>query len=430
VRRCFGILLCAVLAIGQVQQNAAATARRALDLLLGAKYVELNAMLTDIAKERLNTAFLRDKVGGEVKGFGKQGAIGRPVSALDGKSTLVSFPVHFAETTVNIQFTLNEKQQIAGLYLRPPNTPLPPLRQQPAYSTKTAFAEREVTVGANPWKLGGTLVMPSGKGPFPALVLVHGPGPNDRDETIFSTRIFKDLAEGLATRGVAVLRYDKRTKTYGDRMGSVEFTVEQETVADAVSALMLLRSEPGVDPKRVFLLGHSLGGYLAPRIAARDKKLGGIVLLAANARPIEDMALEQNTYAASLNGPPTAEGQKRLASLRAEVAKVKALAPGKVNPPIVMGLPAAYLLDLKGYDAVAAAKALSLPLLVLQGERDFQTTMTDFNLWKRMGATAKSYPALNHLFIAGQGKSSPAEYRAPGNVAPEVISDIATWILR
>jgi dienelactone hydrolase len=428
------VLLCLPV-LAQTQQTPANVSRKALDLLLAAKYGELTSLLNDAARERLTPEFLKDRVGAEIKGFGKQGNIGSPIIARDGRNTLVSIPVSFSLTGVNVQFSIDESMRVAGIYLRPTDAPLPPLRKQPVYSSSGAFHEREVTVGTDPWKLGGTLLTPNGKGPFPAIVLVHGPGPNDRDESIYSSRIFRDLAEGLASKGIAVLRYDKRTKVYGAKMSEMEYTVEQETIADALCAVVLLRAQPGVNPARVFLLGHSLGGYLAPRIAARDGKLAGLVFLAANARPIEDVALEQNAYVVRLMGTPSPEAQKRLDSLKAEVAKVKKLEPGKPNPPVVMGLPAAYLLDLKKYDAPAQARQISAPLLVLQGGRDFQVTMTDYGLWRSALAgsanvTFHSYPALNHLFISGDAKGTPAEYRVPGNVAPEVISDIAAWILK
>jgi uncharacterized protein len=230
-----------------------------------------------------------------------------------------------------------------------------------------------------------------------------------------------------------VLRYDKRTKTYSAKMSEMDYTVEQETVEDAVRAAALLRHQPDIDPNRIFVLGHSLGGYLAPRIAAQDGKLAGLVFLAANARPVEVMALEQNEYVASLGNAPSPEVQKRLADLRAEVLKVRNLAPGKANPPVLMGLPVAYLLDLKGYDPLAAAKRLTIPMLFLQGERDFQVTMKDFDLWKsalggRSNVTFRAYPALNHLFLTGESKSSPAEYRVPGNFNAEAVGGIANWL--
>jgi pimeloyl-ACP methyl ester carboxylesterase len=428
------VLFVSLLALAETAQSPAAAARKALDLLLAEKYTELSGMLAPAAKDTLTPAFLRDRAGVEIKGFGKLGNIGAPVIAKDGRNTLVSFPVQFSKVSVSIQFTLTESAQLAGLYFRPPSAPLPPIWQRPTYSRPELFRERETTVGDDAWKLGGTLLIPVGKPPFPAIVLVHGPGPNDRDESIYSNKIFADLAEGLASRGVAVLRYDKRTKIYSAKMSEMDYTVEQETVEDAVRAAALLRSQPGIDPNRIFVLGHSLGGYLAPRIAARDGRLAGLVFLAANARPVEIMALEQNEYIANLGTGPSPETQKRLADLRAEVLRVRNLAPGKSNPPVLMGLPLAYLLDLKGYDPLAAAKRLAIPMLLLQGERDFQVTMKDFDLWKsalagRSNVAFMSFPALNHLFMAGEGKSSPAEYRVAGNFSVEAVGGIANWLL-
>jgi len=192
------------------------------------------------------------------------------------------------------------------------------------------------------------------------------------------------------------------------------------------------RSLPRIDPARVYVLGHSLGGYASPRIAMRDGKLAGLILLAGLARPVEDAALQQTDYIAHLKGEPGAPEQARLNQLKAEVALVKKLDPKSDNPPIALGLPTTWWLNVKGYDPPAAAKKLGIPILVLQGERDFQVTMQDFSLWKSALATTKttfhSYPTLNDLFISGDGKGSPAEYHGPGNLSPAVVDDIAAWL--
>src|SRR5262249_57372826 len=123
--------------------------------------------------------------------------------------------------------------------------------------------------------------MRAGAGPFPGVGLAHGSGPNDRDETIAQNKPFKDLALGLASRGIAVLRYDKRTKVYPAKMaGLAGLTVKDEVVDDAIAAASMLRSQPRIDPARVFVLGHSLGGMLVPRIAAADAKLAGVIVMA------------------------------------------------------------------------------------------------------------------------------------------------------
>ena len=417
------------------QPDAVTTAHKAFDYLLSLKnkYSELSSLAAPSARQTLTPQFLGDRPGAEVRSFGKAGAVGAPAVARDGANTLVSFPVKFERVTVNVQFTLNESAQIAGLFFRPENAPLPALWRPPSYSNPAAFHTSEVVIGDDAWKLGGTLLLPAGKPPFAGVVLVHGPGPNDRDETIYSNKVFADIAEGLASRGIAVLRYDKRTKVYAKQMSEMNYTVWQETVEDAVRAASLLRRQPGVDPSRVYVLGHSLGGYLLPRIAAGDGKLAGLVFLAANARPVEVMALEQNEYVAGLNNRPSPDTQKRLADLRAEVLKVRNLDPHKSNPPVLMGLPLAYLIDLKHYDPLVVAN-LKLPTLFLQGEREFQVTMKDFAICNaamagRRDATFHSYPALDHFVLSsGNGLSSPGEYRVPGNVSGELVRDISDWV--
>jgi uncharacterized protein len=274
--------------------------------------------------------------------------------------------------------------------------------------------------------------MPVGPGPFPAVVLVHGSGPNDRDETVEAAKPFRDLAWGLASRGIAVLRYEKRTRQHGARLASApNFTVREETVDDAVAAAALLRGSEGVDPARVYVLGHSLGAMVVPRIGGQDLKIAGFIVMAGAARPLEDLILEQVTYIASLDGTVSEEEKKQIEGLRQEVAKVKALQPGASGT--ALGAPASYWLDLKGYKPPEAATALGRPLLVLQGERDYQVTLDNFEAWKkalgdRKDVTFKSYPRLNHLFIEGEGKSGPAEYQKPGHVAEAVVADIAGWI--
>jgi len=427
------VVIWIVAALTALCDPAPSVAGKAIHFLLAEKYPDFISLLSPLAKTKLTPDFLRGQVGAEIKSFGTSGSVGSPVTAQDGGNTLISFPVKFEHGTVNFQFTVNGAGQIAGLYLRPAAAPLPALWKRPAYSTPGSFVEHQIWVGSEPWKLGGTLTVPVGKGPFPGVVLVHGPGPLDRDEAIASNRIFRDIAEGLSSRGIAVLRYDKRSKIYGEKMSEMDFTLNDETVDDAVKAVALLRARPEIDAARVFVLGHSLGGYASPRIAAKDGRLAGLIFLAANARPIEDVSLESNEYLVHMGTNPPPEVLKRLEDLRAEVTKVKQLQPGKANPPVVMGLPCAYLLDLKGYDPAAQIKRMPMPVLVLQGERDFQVTMKDFGIWKgafasRQNAVFHSYPALNHLFMTGTSKSSPSEYRKAGNVDGAVIADIAAFV--
>ena len=343
--------------------------------------------------------------------------------------------VEFERSTVDFKVVVDTAGRIAGFFIVPPQQPAAPAAVDStppaAYVHKDAFREREVTVGSGEWALPGTLSVPVGAGPFPAVVLVHGSGPNDRDETVEGNKPFRDLAWGLASRGVAVLRYEKRTRQHGARLAEVkDFTVRQETVDDALAAADLLRHAEGIDPRRVFVLGHSLGGMLIPRIGQHDPQLAGLIVMAGAAKPLEDIILEQVAYIDAADGAVTDAEKSRLESLRAEVARVKALKPGATGT--ALGAPVSYWLDLHGYNPPEAAKALKQPLLILQGERDYQVTMDNFAAWKQAlpKAAFHTYPKLNHLFVEGEGKSTPQEYEKPGHVSEAVIADIADWIGR
>jgi hypothetical protein len=341
----------------------------------------------------------------------------------------------FERGNVDVRVAFDTLDRIVGIGFRPPEPTVP--YAAPAYVTPSAFRDEAFIVDAGGWPLQGTLSLPIGPGPFPAVVLVHGSGPNDRDSSFGPNKPFRDLAEGLASRGIAVLRYDKRTRVHAARVAPLlDFTVKEEVVDDAVAAARKMRETAGIRADRVFVLGHSLGGMLAPRIAAADPSIAGLILMAAAVKPLEQSIVDQMRYLALVDGKISAEEQASLDAVTKLAADVRALKPS--DPPIVsppFSAPASYWLDLRGYDPPAAASLLKQPMLVLQGARDYQVTMDDFAAWQRaLGSRAnvqlKSYPALNHLFMAGSGPSSPAEYQRPGHVDETVVREIAAWISR
>ena len=338
-----------------------------------------------------------------------------------------------------MKVVFNAKSEVAGLFFLPSTADVDSSKPPP-YARTNEFREKNFTVGSGEWRLPGTLTMPVRKTsvPCPAVVLVHGSGPNDRDETVGASKPFRDLAWGLATKGVAVLRYEKRTKEYGARFiaEKIKITPREETIDDAISAVNQLRKTEGIDPKRVFVLGHSLGATLAPRIGKAGPEIRGLILMAGATRPIEDMIVEQTRYILSLNGEPSAADQEKLRDLEGKVAEIKKLTSSDTDSStILLGAPPAYWMDLRVHAPAAEAKTLKQPLLILQGGRDYQVALEQFDDWKKglegsARVTFKLYPELNHLFISGKGKSSPSEYEQGGYVAEEVVSDIAEWVLK
>src|SRR4051812_15353230 len=199
---------------------------------------------------------------------------------------IVYVTCEFEKTLLDIKVIFDQSRRIAGLFF------VPTIEELPAkYIKPGTFTEKEVTVGTPVGALPGTLTLPNGPGPFPAVVLVHGSGPGDRDETVGAVKPFRDLALGLASNGIAVLRYDKRTNLYAEKLGT-HFTVKEETIDDALAAVDVLRKQDNIDKKRVFVLGHSLGGMLVPRIAKLDQNIAGFVIMAGPTKPLEDAILE------------------------------------------------------------------------------------------------------------------------------------------
>jgi dienelactone hydrolase len=411
--------LAAAFLAAQTAQDPAAVAKKALDLLLAKKYSELQPMFARAYREAATEQQL-SKIGVQ-PAWGAVESIGNPSVGDMGPIKVITIPVKFAAQTRNFVAYINPSNEIGQLGFREAETPW----QHPPYAKLDSFKERDVTVGEGDWKLSGTLTVPVGKGPFPAVVLVHGSGARDRDDTAFANKAFKDLAEGLASRGIVVIRYEKRLRQYQSRMSSKSYTLDEDISEDAAKAASLLRSQPEVNPAKVYVLGYELGGYAAPRIAEADGKLAGIVLFAANERPLEDLFVDQ---AVATNKPA-----QYLTGIKVAAARIKKLDQGDADGPPLLGFPVAYWLDLRSYDPGPLVKDFSGHVLVLAAERDFQVPMTDFAAWKkalegRKDTTFKSYPTLNHLFIAGAGPSNEDEYKKPGHVSPDVIDDLAKFL--
>jgi len=412
------VLLAMPLAVAQSPEQRT---RQALDLVLAGKYEAFYAQFSPEMKKAISLQTYAAQAGQIMTALGRPQSQEPPQTRHIGDAVTVTIPVHWAVATLNFVTSWNAAGQIQGTWFRRPEAKAAPYEAAP-YSRPDSFSSRDISMGADEWKLPGTLTVPNGKGPWPAVVLVHGSGPNDRDESVGGVKVFRDLAEGLASRGIAVLRYDKRTKVYPQKCAAdPDFTMTRETVDDAVLAAALLRRQDGIDPRRIFVLGHSQGGYMMPRIMQADPALAGVIVMAGSVRPLEEVIVEQFEYLFGLEREITAAQQARLAAIRRD--------PWVVLP----GVTGKYKADLKDYNPPALAAASRVPMLILQGERDYQVRMKDFDLWKaglahRKDVTMRSYPKLNHLFVAGEGRSTPEEYDKPGHVSPEAIGDIANWI--
>ncbi len=323
--------------------------------------------------------------------------------------------LRFRRSTANSTVAVaSQTGEITGLWFKLPETP-------PPYSDQTRFHSEDVTVGA--YKLPGTLTIPNGKGPFPAVVLIQGSGPNDRDETVGANHPFAYIAEGLSSRGVVVLRYDKRTYAYRN-LDPQKTTVDEEVIQDGVAAVRMIRARREVAHDRIFVLGHSLGAMLAPEIAKKASPVAGIVMMAPSGRKLPQIIVEQARFLGQTS-------PDKLAQLEREAGELSA---HKMPPTqTFFGAPASYYYDLDARNEVAIARSLGMPILIIHGSRDYQVIDEDIRYWRSgLKGAAKvhvdTFPGLNHLFIAGAGQPTPAEYFAPGHVDAAVIGTIASFI--
>ena len=311
----------------------------------------------------------------------------------------------------------------------------------PAYAPDAKkYKAIKLTLVNGKYKMPGILTLPLAEKDVPVVIMVHGSGPNDKDETLGNTKLFKDLALGLAAKGIATFRYDKRTKVYGGKSADdIELlNLDEELINDAKEAVELMNTQNGINKKEIYVLGHSLGGMCAPRIATNNKKVKGIIMMAANARPLEVVVEEQLNYIFMLNDTLSTEEKETLNNYKASTAILKdsirlALASPDELP---LGLPTAYWVDLMHYNQVTTADKLNQSILLLQGARDYQVTIKDYTIWEsklkknRRSARLILYPKLNHVFTESPEKSSPKDYDVRANVPDYVINNIAEWISR
>jgi dienelactone hydrolase len=300
----------------------------------------------------------------------------------------------------------------------------------PPYAKRSAFREVPVTIGDTGSALPGTLSIPKSRGPHPTVILVHDSGPLDRDATVKGNRPFRDLAWGLASNGISVLRYEKRSRAFPRSLDPKAVTVKEEIVDDVLAAVRMLRARKDVDTARLFVVGHSHGGTVAPEIAVLAPGVKGIALLASAARPLEDVIEEQLLFTAALSDSASGKTHKTLAAQRASLEKLRR--HELPESTIVLSAPAHYYYDLQKRSAVKTAKKLAVPMFLAFGGKDYQVTKKDEELWKSaLGdkSNVRFYTCENcyHLLIETPAQPGPANYNAEGHVSLDLIRALAQW---
>ena len=304
----------------------------------------------------------------------------------------------------------------------------------------------KIIIGENTkYPLNGLLTLPENiTEPVPAVVFVHGSGSSNMDEKVGQLTPFKDLAEGLANKGIASIRYDKRSFAHGLKMvrdKSTIITVKEETIGDAILATELLKKDSRIDSHNIFIIGHSMGGMLAPRIDSEGGKYKGLIIMAGTPRKLEDVMLEQNEDVLnSTKGLVNWIVRKQVAKLSGLFSGLYELSDEEAKKKKVMGGTTLYYFKEMGEHSVADYLATTKkPMLIVQGEKDFQVSVEkDFNEYKRLlndktNVEFRLYENLNHAFVTylySDILKAKQEYNTERHIGEEVISDIADWIMK
>ena len=294
------------------------------------------------------------------------------------------------------------------------------------------YTEQYVAVGK--YSLHGLLTLPKDVEKPPVVILIADSGNIDMDSTIYSNKPFANIAHGLAKKGIATLRFNKRYNQYS-KLASNSYSIKDDILEDANSAIELMMKDKRIDNNNIFIIGHGLGGSLTPKIAKDNPKVRGIISLAGSPRHYADVIYDQYVCEIGASNLKDNDKLQEINQTEKDVEKIKSLKKGGVG--LILGYSKTYWKSLNNIDIENIVTQIDTPMLFLQGKDDFQIySAVDFSKWKEILKDKKNcsfieYKGLNHYFIKSNGKDiteAADEYKIKGKVNSDVINDIAKWI--
>ncbi len=456
----FLLLLIAIFSVeAQAQSDSIcqSISRQSVQWLQNGEASKLHQLFTPQVSEKLdlkNTELIWKQITDQ---FGEFKEIDTMFSKTVSGNLVVDCLLKFDKDFLKYRLAFNAENKIAGIFFIPYKTE----RTNPRTpQSNTVFNETKCSFTNDSLEFPAMLCLPLSGRLKAMVVFVHGSGPNDMNETIGPNKIFQQIAQELAAQGIGSLRYDKRTFIMQETGVPANFiaNINNVIINDAIAAVNYVDQINQLKNTPIFIVGHSLGAFAAPLIASRSNAVDGIIMLAANARPLEDLILEQYQYLYARGGYSKAE-KTEIKGLKKEVKNVKQLEKN-LKKRKIKDLPltsdTSFWLSLNAYNPVQTGADLQVPMLIAIGSRDYQVSMEDFNLWKtglkKIGesymrnnkdseslqinsdeikprsATFIEYQGLNHLFILGEGNSYPEEYERTGEISKIMIHDIGDWI--
>jgi hypothetical protein len=297
----------------------------------------------------------------------------------------------------------------------------------------SAVQERNLQVGFGRWPVDGTLTVPSGRGPFSAVLLMRDENILDRDGTFNSDKPLREYAWGLGARGIAVLRYDVRRWAYLTAMAKANepLDTQEDVLADAVSALGELRGEPNIRQDRIFVLGQVDAGVLSPRVGISASHLAGLILVSSSPRMRWEM---MNAVAERiLADPKSTAADKQNATQLAESAMRLKSTPADKWTAGIGNLPASYWHFWQIYSPGAEAARFQGSILLLAGSNANPFFAADWARWQEAlsghhRVTLKVYPELNPLLQAGAPSAKQSGFPEARPISPSALDHIAAWI--
>ena len=345
----------------------------------------------------------------------------KTITEVNTEGKVVYYYSEFEKMKLDIKITIVENNKITDFFFAP----------HKIFDTQLSLG-KDLNINSNGVELKGTLLIPEVNNLKKIIIFIHGSGPQDRDCTVVENKPFKDIAESLYNKGIASYRFDKRTLSYPETFNN-KSTVDDEVVSDVLNCIHYFKNNQEYSNYEIILLGHSLGAHLLPKIANQTNQIDKIILLAGNARPLNELIVEQYNYLLQLNPTDYMKNEVMKIKEQDKMLTSKQFNSETSNEKLPLNLSATYWKSLLDYNPIKEIKKVKVPILILQGERDYQVSMKDFQMWKtalkkNKKASFISYPKLNHLFMAGESPSNPDEYTTKGNVEGKVIADLIEFI--
>lgn len=427
-----GFLFCAQEAKANTYTDTEKKGREVLDLLRTGKFLEVEKMV-DSMYVSYYRSYVLEKDWNELTGTYGKYVDAKPVNfEISEYYNFIGFKVKFEFLPYIFNISFNPTGKIIYISFMEAHK----IYVAPDYCDVSKFLERKITVANGFFEMPGILTMPNDVAKAPLVIILVEAGPTDKDGSYEENKPYKDLAWGLASKGIAVFRYEKRSNNYGiymakDKAAYEKFTPREDLIDDLYRIIDSLKYLPDVDPSRMYVLGHGQGGMLAPLVAKERDEIKGIIMMGANAKRTQEMMIDQYKYLSTVT--PNKKPEYDEQTINAIRSLKKDLNPLTEHHLMPYNVQATYWIWLNNYPHVDITKKLKKPVLLLHGNRDYQVNLENYDIWKKAlaknkNATLKQYPKLNHLFYPGETASTYSEYYMKSNIPDYVIKDLTTWI--